>query len=268
MAEEQKKKSNQPAYFNRPDKGGKHVLRIVQPGDPAPVPRRGVYRGAPKSTPLLEPTVEPTQTELKYLWATMSPTEDLDVIKQAVDKLVKDGKIRADAAPVVLSYAVYAQDEILGRERGESRKNIQKFINQNYFFDFGSRAAKDLDEEEIVDFVRAGENTKEKFIGAQRSALPDETFDEIKKSLNDKSGRAFVNATLDKAVESGSEPDDSARRAEKIERILRTKPPEKPIKVSEGPLKRRPRQRSRIVVGPEGDDKETALKVGDKAFTR
>lgn len=220
------------------------------------------------STPLIKPVTEPTQTELNHVWANLAPTEDLDVIKQTVDRLVKGGKIRADAAPVVLSYAVYAQDEILGRERGESKKNIQKFVNQNYFFDSGSRAAKDFEEEGLIDFVRAREDTKEKFIGAQRSALPDETFEKIKKSLRGKSGRAFVNATLDKAVESGSEPDDSARRAEKIERILSTKPPEKPIKVSEGPLKRRTRQRSRIVVGPEGDDKETALKVGDKAFTR
>jgi hypothetical protein len=227
------------------------------------------------STPPIKTVTEPTQTELNHLWANLAPTqsygrldEDLNFIKQTVDKLVERGKIRADAAPVVLSYAVYAQDEILGRERGESRKNIQKFVNQNYFFDSGSRAAKDFEEEGIVDFVRAGEDTKEKFIGAQRSALPDETFEKIKKSLSGPSGKAFINATLDKAVESGSEPDDSARRAEKIERILSTKPPEKPIKISEGPLKRRPRQRSRIVVGPEGEDKETALKVGDKAFTK
>jgi hypothetical protein len=296
MAEEQKKKSNRPAQWDRPDKGGKKVIKIVQPGDPAPVPRRGVYRGAPKSTPPIKPVTEPTQTELNHVWANLAPTEDLDVIKQTVDRLVKGGKIRADAAPVVLSYAVYAQDEILGRERGESRKNIQKFVNQNYFFDSGSRAAKDFEEEGLIDFVRAGEDTKEKFIGAQRSALPDETFDKIKKSLSGPSGKAFINATLDKAIESGSEPDDSARRAEKIERILSTKPPEKPIEVSEGPLKRRPRQRSRIVVDPPQDpeqsaefrmelaasggkvpdvefsrnlsDKEESLRVGSKAFTK
>ena len=221
-----------------------------------------------KSTPPIEPVTEPTQTELNHMWATMSPTENLDEIKRGVDRLVKSKKIRAEAAPMALSYAVYAQDEILGRERGESRKNIQKFVNQNYFFDSGSRAAKDFEEEGLVDFARASEDTSKKFIGKERGPLTEENREKLLKSLSGKSGRAFVNATLDKAVESGSEPDDSARRAEKVERILSTKPPEKPIKISEGPLKRRPRQRSRIVVGPEGDDKETALKVGDKAFTK
>jgi hypothetical protein len=303
MAEEQKKKSNRPARWDRPDKGGKKVLRIVQPGDPAPVARRGVYRGAPKSTPPLETVTEPTQTELNHLWANLAPTqsygrldEDLNFIKQTVDKLVKKGKIRANAAPVVLSYAVYAQDEILGREKGESRSALKKFINENYFFDSGTRAAKDFEEEGLVDFARASEDTSKKFIGKERGPLTEENREKLLKSLSGKSGRAFVNATLDKAVESGSEPDDSAKRAEKIERILSTKPPEKPIKISDGPLKRRPRQRSRIVVGPPQDpnesdqfrmelaagggkvpdvefskkldDKEESLRVGSKAFTK
>jgi hypothetical protein len=249
-----------------------------------------------KSTPPIKPVTEPTQTELNHVWANLSPTEDLEVIKQTVDKLVKSGKIRADAAPVVLSYAVYAQDEILGREKGESRSALKKFINENYFFDSGTRAAKDFEEEGLVDFARASEDTSKKFIGKERGPLTEENREKLLKSLSGKSGRAFVNATLDKAVESGSEPDDSAKRAEKIERILSTKPPEKPIKISEGPLKRRPRQRSRIVVGPPQDpnesdqfrmelaasggkvpdvefskkldDKEESLRVGSKAFTK
>ena len=290
------KKSNRPAHWDRPDKGGKKVLRIVQPGDPAPIPRRGVYRGAPKSTPPLEPIAEPTQTELNHVWANLSPTEDLNVIKKAVDKLVKGGKIRADAAPVVLTYAVYAREEILGLEKGESRSALKKFVNENYFFDSGTRAAKDFEEEGLVDFARASEDTSKKFIGKERGPLTEENREKLLKSLSGKSGKAFVNATLDQAVESGSEPDDSAKRAEKIERILGTKPPEKPIKVSEGPLKRRPRQRSRIVVDPPQDpeqsakfrmelaasggkvpdvefsnplsDAEASLRVGSKAFTK
>ena len=249
-----------------------------------------------KSTPPIEPVTEPTQTELNHMWATMSPTENLDEIKRGVDRLVKSKKIRAEAAPMALSYAVYAQEEILGREKGESRSALKKFINENYFFDFGSRAAKDFEEEGLVDFARASEDTSKKFIGKERGPLTEENREKLLKSLSGKSGRAFVNATLDKAVESGSEPDDSARRAEKVERILSTKPPEKPIKISEGPLKRRPRQRSRIVVDPPQDpeqsanfrmelaasggkvpdvefssplsDAEASLRVGSKAFTR
>jgi hypothetical protein len=198
----------------------------------------------------------------------MSPTEDLNVIKKAVDKFVKSGKIRADVAPAVLTYAVYVREEILGLEKGESRSALKKFVNENYFFDSGTRAPGTREEQAIVDFARGRENTKQEAIGKERGPLTEENREKLLKSLSGKSGRAFVNATLDKAVESGSEPDDSAKRAEKIERILSTKPPEKPIKVSEEPLKLRSRQRSRIVVGPEGDDKETALKVGDKAFTR
>jgi len=295
MAEEQKKKSNRPAHWDRPDKGGKKVLRIVQPGDPAPVARRGVYRGAPKSTPPLEPIVEPTQKELNYLWATMSPTEDLNVIKKAVDKLVKGGKIRADAAPVVLTYAVYAREEILGLEKGESRSALKKFVNENYFFDSGTRAPGTREEQAIVDFARGRENTKQAAIGKERGPLTEENREKLLKSLSGKSGRAFVNATLDKAVESGAAPDDSKKRTERVEQILSVKPPETPIKPSTEPLKRRVRGRTRIVVGPPQDpeqsaefrmelaasggkvpdiefsrplsDKEDALRVGSKAYT-
>jgi len=228
-----------------------------------------------RSTPPIKPVTEPTQTELNHLWANLAPTqsygrldEDLNFIKQTVDKLVERGKIRADAAPVVLSYAVYAQDEILGREKGESRSALKKFINENYFFDSGTRAPGTREEQAIVDFARGRENTKQEAIGKERGPLAEENREKLLKSMSGRSGRDFINATLDKAIESGSMPDDSGKRPERVEQILSVNPPEKPIKVSEGPLKRRPRQRSRIVVGPEGDDKETALKVGDKAFTR
>lgn len=221
-----------------------------------------------KSTPPIKPVTEPTQTELNHVWANLAPTEDLDVIKQTVDKLVKSGKIRADAAPVVLSYAVYAQDEILGREKGESRSALNKFINENYFFDSGTRAPGTREEQAIVDFASGRENKKQKAIGKERGPLAEENREKLLKSMSGSSGKGFINATLDKAIASGAMPDDSEKRQENVERILSVKPPEKLIEVSEEPLKPRPRQRSRIVVGPEGDDKETALKVGDKAFTR
>jgi hypothetical protein len=261
------KKSNRPAHWDRPDKGGKKVLRIVQPGDPAPVPRRGVYTGAPKSTPPLEPIVEPTQKELNHLWATMSPTEDLGEIKKAVDKLVKGGKIRADAAPVVLTYAVYAREEILGLEKGESRSALKKFVNENYFFDSGTRAPGTREEQAIVDFARGRENTKQAAIGKERGPLAEKNREKLIKSMSGKSGRDFINATLNQAIESGAMPDDSGKRPEKVERILSVNPPETPIEPSTEPLKRKVRGRTRIVVSPEGETKEDALRVGSKAFT-
>ena len=261
------KKSNRPAHWDRPDKGGKKVLRIVQPGDPAPVPRRGVYRGAPKSTPPLEPVVEPSQKELNYMWATMSPTEDLNEIKRGVDKLVKGGKIRAEAAPMALSYAVYAREEILGLEKGESRSALKKFVNENYFFDSGTRAPGTREEQAIVDFARGRENTKQGAIGKVRGPLTEENREKLLKSLSGKSGKAFINKTLDQAVESGAVPDDSKKRAERIEQILSVNPPETPIEPSTEPLKRRVRGRARIVVSPEGETKEDLLRVGSQAYT-
>ena len=295
MAEEQKKKSNRPAQWDRPDKGGKKVIKIVQPGDPAPVPRRGVYRGAPKSTPPLEPVVEPSQKELNYMWATMSPTEDLNEIKRGVDKLVKGGKIRAEAAPMALSYAVYAREEILGLEKGESRSALKKFVNENYFFDSGTRAPGTREEQAIVDFARGRENTKQGAIGKVRGPLEEENRAKLLKSMSGKSGRDFINATLNQAIESGAMPDDSGKRPEIVERILSVNPPETPIQPSTEPLKRRVRGRTRIVVGSPQDpeqsaefrmelaasggkvpdvefsrtlsDKEEALRVGSKAYT-
>lgn len=257
--------------FERVDKSDEPVKVKNTVGTDKPVKVSNLKR----STPPIKPVTEPTQTELNHLWANLAPTqsygrldEDLNFIKQTVDKLVERGKIRADAAPVVLSYAVYAHDEILGREKGESRSALKKFINENYFFDSGTRAPGTREEQAIVDFARGRENTKQEAIGKERGPLAEENREKLLKSMSGRSGRDFINATLDKAIESGAMPDDSGKRPERVEQILSVNPPEKPIKVSEGPLKRRPRQRSRIVVGPEGDDKETALKVGDKAFTR
>jgi hypothetical protein len=261
------KKSNRPAHWDRPDKGGKKVLRIVQPGDPAPVPRPGVYRGAPKSTPPLEPFAEPTQKELNHLWATMSPTEDLNVIKKAVDKLVKGGKIRADVAPAVLTYAVYAREEILGLEKGESRSALKKFVNENYFFDSGTRAPGTREEQAIVDFARGRENTKQEAIGKERGPLAEEDREKLLKSMSGKSGKAFINATLDQAIAAGSMPDDSGKRPERIERILSVKPPEARVEPSTEPVKRRVRGRTRIVLSTEGETKEDALRVGSQAYT-
>ena len=167
-----------------------------------------------------------TKPELDLLWPELLKSEGIvrrmvrgnidparlfspENIKETVDRLVKSGRVRPEAAPGLRAMAVYAEDMILKRDTSESRKFLKKFVDEQRFA--GGVAPETEEESRALKAARTSQNTRAG-VPVRESGLPREVEDILTQSLSSKEGLNLGVRVLRHEARQGSVPKSRGSR--------------------------------------------------------
>ena len=178
-----------------------------------------------------------TPSELNLLWPELLKSEgivrrmvrgDIDPerlfsrenINETVNRLVKSGKVRAEAAPGLKALAVYAEDMLLRRDASESQAVLRKVVDEQRFA--GGRAPETEAESRALKVARTSQNTA-KGSPVRESGLPPDVEANLARSLASPSGLEMGVRVLRHQARSGAMPPSKGARALDRLRVIRAK---------------------------------------------
>lgn len=178
-----------------------------------------------------------TPSELNLLWPELLKSEGIvrrmvrgdidparlfsrDNIDETVERLVKSGKVRPEAAPGLKALAVYAEDMLLRRDASESQAILRKIVDEQRFA--GGRAPETEEESRALKAARTSQNTA-KGRPIRESGLPPDVEADLARSLASPSGLEMGVRVLRHQARSGAMPPSKGARALDRLRVIRAK---------------------------------------------
>lgn len=187
---------------------------------------------------------KPTPRELSAVWRNMaesnSPSFHPRDIESAVEKAVLDGHLPREAAQHAKAMAVYAEELLRERGRGQggSGKETKRVPSHRHFVG-GEWSAETGQEKELLKVKRTSERPDVKPVSSGAPDVPAEDAALIRKSLGGKAGKTLATMVIRADESRGLRP--ASREVERpldfvgpmprenpLERIMRRDAPEKP----------------------------------------
>jgi hypothetical protein len=220
---------------------------------------------------------QPTEAELSALFSELAaaPSNRFSAatINNAVSKLVKSGKIRANTAGAVRAYAVFAEDLIRGQLPSVSPRRAARGLEERYFLG-GQSEAETSAERELLRTARTSSRADAPTRrGREDLGVPEKTEQLIRRALQSPGGKKLAESITSRQVKTGTrpplvrkevDPETGAIRKVRANPLARLRPSAKPAPKEEPskPIKGSTLAEKRLSA------KRTGSQVGRRATTK